>query len=187
MLKTAYEIQNGRVLGSRWCPSPNYNERLVLTKIDLLVIHNISLPPAQFSNGYIEAFFQNCLPVGEDPYFDEIADLKVSAHLLVARDGSVIQFVNLNDRAWHAGVSRFHERENCNDFSIGIEMEGTDDFSYSYQQYKSLAAITYAIQVTYPDITLDSIVGHSDIAPGRKSDPGDSFNWPYFFQLVKSA
>ena len=197
MLKTTYKIENGLLSGSQWCPSPNYNERppfnenslnhdRLAASIDLLVIHNISLPPAQFENGYIQAFFQNCLPVNEHPYFAEISDLTVSAHLLITRDGTVVQFVNFNDRAWHAGLSCFRGRANCNDFSIGIEMEGTDDLPYSYQQYQVLAAVTCAIQVAYPAISTDSIAGHCDIAPGRKTDPGDSFNWPYYFQLMRS-
>jgi AmpD protein len=185
MLKTAFKIENGRLSGSRWCPSPNYNARGVDTGIDLLVIHNISLPPAQFENGYIEAFFQNRLAVAEHPYFVTIADVTVSAHLLIARDGTVTQFVNLNDRAWHAGLSCFQGRENCNDFSIGIEMEGTDELPYSFAQYRVLAAVTLAIQQSYPSIGLDSITGHVDIAPERKTDPGESFNWPYYFQLIQ--
>lgn len=184
MRKTAYKVKDGRLHGSKWCPSPNYNERVSGNDIDLLVIHNISLPPAQFSNGYIEAFFQNRLPVGEHPYFIEIADLTVSAHLLVTRDGRVIQFVNFNDRAWHAGVSCFEGRDNCNDFSIGIEMEGSDELPYTYQQYRTLADVTSSLFDAYPKITRRSIVGHVDIAPGRKTDPGDSFNWLYFEQLL---
>nr|WP_054339977.1 1,6-anhydro-N-acetylmuramyl-L-alanine amidase AmpD [Neptunomonas antarctica] len=186
-MKTAFKIDNGRLSGSRWCPSPNYNARVVDADIDLLVIHNISLPPAQFENGYIEAFFQNCLPVADHPYFATIADATVSAHLLIARDGGVTQFVNLNDRAWHAGVSCFQGRENCNDFSIGIEMEGTDTLPYSFSQYSVLAAVTSAIQKAYPCIGLDSIIGHLDIAPERKTDPGESFNWPYYFQLIQDS
>lgn len=204
MQKTAYKIENGILSGSQWCPSPNYNERILAgkdaefsiddslqntqlysTAIDLLVIHNISLPPAQFENGYIEAFFQNRLPVNAHSYFTEIADLKVSSHLLITRSGKVMQFVNLNDRAWHAGLSCFQGRTNCNDFSIGIEMEGTDDLPYTFQQYKTLAAVTCAIQGSYPSIIRTSIVGHCDIAPERKTDPGDAFNWSYFFQLMR--
>ncbi|WP_372742946.1 1,6-anhydro-N-acetylmuramyl-L-alanine amidase AmpD [Neptunomonas sp.] len=206
MLKTTYKIENGLLSNCQWCPSPNYNVRpspdfnartasnenslnqdMLVAAIDLLVIHNISLPPAQFENGYIEAFFQNCLPVNAHPYFAEIVHLNVSSHLLITRSGKVIQFVNLNERAWHAGVSCFAGRVNCNDFSIGIEMEGTDDLAYTYQQYQALAAVTYAIRVAYPAISTSSIVGHSDIAPGRKTDPGELFNWPYFLQLISAA
>ena len=198
MLKTIYKIENGLLSNSQWCPSPNYNQRpSVISEalcnrqqfgldVSLLVIHNISLPPAQFENGYIQAFFQNCLPVNEHLYFSEIADVQVSAHLLITRSGKVVQFVNLNDRAWHAGLSCFQGRANCNDFSIGIEMEGTDDLPYTYLQYQTLAAITCAIQDSYPAIKKNAIVGHSDIAPARKTDPGDAFNWSYFFQLIHS-
>ena len=184
MLKRTYKVKDGRLQGSKWCPSPNYNERVSGSDIDLLVIHNISLPPAQFSNGYIEAFFQNRLPVDEHSYFSEIAELTVSAHLLIARDGDVLQFVNFKDRAWHAGVSCFDGRENCNDFSIGIEMEGTDDILYTYQQYQVLASVANSLIEAYPQINRSSIVGHVDIAPGRKTDPGHSFNWPYFEQTL---
>ncbi|WP_036551742.1 1,6-anhydro-N-acetylmuramyl-L-alanine amidase AmpD [Neptunomonas japonica] len=184
MLKTAYKVHGGRLQGSKWCPSPNYNERAQQVSVDVLVIHNISLPPAQFCNGYIEAFFQNRLPTNEHSYFTEIAELQVSAHLLITRNGGVIQFVNLNDRAWHAGESCFEGRNNCNDFSIGIEMEGTDDLPYTYQQYQVLVSVTNSLIEAYPQISRRSIVGHVDIAPGRKTDPGESFNWPYFKQLL---
>ena len=181
MQKTGYKIQDGRLCGAKWCPSPNYNERGVGVFVDLLVIHNISLPPAQFANGYIEAFFQNRLPVEEHPYFSEIAE---SAHLLIARNGGATQFVNFNDRAWHAGASCFEGRVNCNDFSIGIEMEGTDDIPYTYRQYEALAEITDAIFDAYPKLSRNAIAGHSDIAPDRKSDPGESFDWSFFRQLL---
>lgn len=184
MQKTGYKIIDGRLCDAKWCPSPNYNERGLGVSVDLLVIHNISLPPAQFSNGYIEAFFQNRLPVDDHPYFAEISELTVSAHLLIARDGKAVQFVNFNDRAWHAGVSCFDGRENCNDYSIGVEMEGTDDIPYTYQQYHTLAAITHAFLKAYPTLDARSITGHSSIAPGRKTDPGESFNWPFFRQLL---
>jgi AmpD protein len=184
--KTEYKIKGGRLCGAKWCPSPNYNERGIDVHVDLLVIHNISLPPAQFANGYIEAFFQNRLPAGDHPYFSDIAGLKVSAHLLIARNGDTTQFVNLNDRAWHAGESCFEGRVNCNDFSIGIEMEGTDDIPYTYKQYETLAEITHTLFGAYPKLFKSAITGHSDIAPGRKTDPGESFNWSFFRQLLDS-
>ena len=155
---TLSSIENGLVVGARWLASPNFNERPVATNIDLLVVHNISLPPGEFENGYVEAFFQNRLVAQEHPYFSEIAHLQVSAHLFIARSGIVTQFVNLNDRAWHAGVSCFDGVESCNDFSIGIELEGL-------------------IQEAYPSINAQRITGHSDIAPGRKTDPGPCFDW----------
>ncbi|MDO6467343.1 1,6-anhydro-N-acetylmuramyl-L-alanine amidase AmpD [Neptunomonas phycophila] len=174
---TLSSIENGLVVGARWLASPNFNERPVATNIDLLVVHNISLPPGEFENGYVEAFFQNRLVVQDHPYFSEIAHLQVSAHLLIARSGIVTQFVNLNDRAWHAGVSCFDGVESCNDFSIGIELEGTDYIPFTDEQYASLTSLTKLIQEAYPSINSHRITGHSDIAPGRKTDPGPCFDW----------
>ena len=179
-----FKVENGVLSHARQCPSPNFNARPVGCEISLLVIHNISLPPEQFCNGYIEQFFQNCLPADQHPYFAEIAHLTVSAHLLISREGEVLQFVNFNDRAWHAGVSCFAGRENCNDFSIGIELEGTDMLPYTDIQYITLAEITQALQQEYPAIIKQTIVGHCDIAPGRKTDPGAAFDWPRYFELA---
>jgi AmpD protein len=142
-----------------------------------LVIHNISLPPGQFGSGDIERFFRNQLDKSTHPYFEAIAELKVSSHLLIERDGTVIQFVNFNDRAWHAGVSEFCGRDNCNDYSIGIELEGTDDTPYTAEQYHVLADITASLLKEYPALTEDRITGHNNIAPGRKTDPGPAFDW----------
>ena len=162
--------------GIRHCPSPNFNERPE-GEISLLVIHNISLPPGCFGTGKVQQLFQNCLPADEHPYFAPIADLRVSAHFLIERDGSLTQFVSCLDRAWHAGVSQFCGRESCNDFSIGIELEGTDDEAFSEAQYESLIALCRQLQQTYPGITAQRVCGHSDIAPGRKTDPGPAFDW----------
>ena len=153
----------------------------------MLVVHNISLPPKQFGGVYIEDFFCNQLDCQADPYFEEIKDLKVSAHLLIKRDGAMIQFVPFNERAWHAGVSEFEGQSNCNDFSIGIELEGADDVPYTQQQYQALAQVTECLLSHYPQITKNRIVGHDQIAPGRKTDPGESFDWSYFKQLIKEA
>ena len=158
-------------------PSPNCNERPDTEDVSLLVIHNISLPPGKYGGGYVQKFFQNRLPVADDPYFAEISDLKVSAHFLIERDGAVIQFVPLTQRAWHAGISTFSCRENCNDFSVGIELEGCDEEPFSDEQYRSLCDLTEKICSVYPAITSERIVGHSDIAPGRKTDPGPCFDW----------
>lgn len=176
-------IANGQVLEATWCPSPNYNERPVGTagEVSLLVVHNISLPPAQFGGGYVQAFFQNRLPIDEHPYFSEIANLQVSSHLFIERNGQIVQFVNLNDRAWHAGQSCYQGRDNCNDFSIGIELEGTDTLPYTEQQYAALLELTQAICVAYPQITPSRITGHQYIAPGRKTDPGIAFQWQRLF------
>ncbi|KPA88355.1 MULTISPECIES: 1,6-anhydro-N-acetylmuramyl-L-alanine amidase AmpD [Pseudomonas] len=161
------------------CPSPNFNERPE-GEVSLLVIHNISLPPGQFGTGKVQEFFQNRLDITEHPYFDGIAHLRVSAHFLIERDGKVTQFVSCLERAWHAGVSSFEGRETCNDFSLGIELEGTDDLPFTEAQYHSLIALTRQLMATYPAITPQRICGHSDIAPGRKTDPGEGFDWGRF-------
>lgn len=160
----------------RHCPSPNFNERPA-AEISLLVIHNISLPPGQFGTGRVQQFFQNQLLVDEHPYFASIAELKVSAHFLIERDGAITQFVPTLGRAWHAGVSRFDGREGCNDFSLGIELEGTDELPFSDAQYQSLNALVGELRRHYPAISPERICGHSDIAPGRKTDPGPCFDW----------
>ncbi len=165
-------------------PSPNCDERPGQMPVDLLVIHNISLPPGQFGGEAIEAFFQNRLDPSTHPYFAEIAPLQVSAHLLIRRDGRAQQFVPLNRRAWHAGQSCFQGREGCNDFSIGIELEGTDDTPFSDRQYERLLQLTRAIQSHYPAITPGRITGHSDIAPGRKTDPGPCFEWRRYLEQL---
>jgi len=173
------KIKNHKIVGAKWCPSINYNERPSVD-IDLLVIHNISLPPNQFGGSYIEDFFCNQLQCDEHPYFQQIKDLRVSAHLLIRRDGEVVQFVAFNKRAWHAGRSEFNGKAECNDFSIGIELEGGDDIPFEEIQYATLTQVTQAIMQAYPQIEGERIVGHSDIAPGRKTDPGRCFNWPKY-------
>ena len=161
------------------CPSPNFNAR-PNGEISLLIIHNLSLPPGQFATGKVQAFFQNRLDVTEHPYFEGIRELRVSAHFLIERDGGVTQFVSCLDRAWHAGISSFEGRETCNDFSLGIELEGTDELPFSDAQYDALITLTRQLQAAYPGITLNRICGHSDVAPGRKTDPGPAFDWTRF-------
>ena len=161
------------------CLSENCSERMT-EEISLLVIHNISLPPGEFGGGYVEKLFTNSLDPNDHPYFSEIYDLKVSSHLLIERDGSLVQFVPFNKKAWHAGVSSFKGRENCNEFSIGIELEGTDENAYTDDQYRALIDITKELMLVFQDIKKENIVGHSDIAPGRKTDPGKAFNWHYY-------
>lgn len=178
--------ENGWLFGVNRVLSPNFNERPEGESVSLLVIHNISLPPGQYGGGYIEQFFTNQLPINDDPFFQEIKDLQVSAHLLIERTGRVVQFVPLHKRAWHAGVSCYENVENCNDFSIGIELEGTDSELYTAEQYTQLVELTLAIQAKFPAITDDRIVGHSDIAPGRKTDPGPAFDWDCFFTQLKN-
>ena len=165
--------------GVHRCPSPNFNERPG-GEVSLLVIHNISLPPGQFATGKVQAFFQNRLDVTEHPYFESIKALRVSAHFLIERDGQITQFVSCLDRAWHAGISSFEGREACNDFSLGIELEGTDDQPFTDAQYQALIALTRQLQQHYPQITPQRICGHSDVAPGRKTDPGPCFDWGRF-------
>ena len=163
--------------------SPNYNERPEGSAVKLLVIHNISLPPKEYGSGNIEAFFCNRLDSDAHPYFEEIKNLKVSAHFFIARTGNLTQFVNCEKRAWHAGVSVWKEQENCNDFSIGIELEGCDDEAYAEQQYECLASLVSDLLRQYA-LPKESVVGHSDIAPQRKTDPGASFDWLYFQELL---
>ncbi len=169
------------------CPSPNFNTRPVGTDIELLVIHNISLPPGRFGGGYIERFFCNQLPVEDDPYFGTIGQLQVSAHCLVDRRGRVTQFVSFADRAWHAGASTFAGRANCNDFSVGIELEGTDEQPYTAEQYSALVQLTRLLMARYPALSAERIVGHDTIAPGRKTDPGPAFDWKHYFALLSQS
>ena len=171
------EIVNHLISSAEFRESPNCSARPSGANVTLLVIHNISLPPGQFGGIYISDFFQNKLDVYADQYFEEIKNLKVSSHLLIDRFGKVIQFVPFNKSAWHAGISFFKGQENCNDFSIGIEMEGSDSTEYTNEQYESLKELTLSLMKAYPKIELESIVGHSDIAPGRKTDPGKFFDW----------
>ena len=172
-------LEKGWLDKANRCPSPNYDVRSN-KEIDLIVIHSISLPPGIFGNSFVEDFFQNKLDHSKDKSFQEIKDLKVSSHFLIKRDGEITQFVSILDRAWHAGVSSFEGREDCNDYSIGIELEGTDVDSFEENQYESLVSLTSILMSELPRITLDRIVGHSDIAPGRKSDPGKGFDWAKF-------
>lgn len=167
----------GLLIPVSYLPSPHYNERPENMPIDMIVIHNISLPPNQFGTGCVEQFFCGELDFKSHAWFAEIADLKASAHLFINRLGEVIQFVPFLKRAWHAGKSSFERRENCNDFSVGIELEGTDDVPFEEVQYKQLNEVIRLLRETYPLITRERIVGHSDVAPGRKTDPGACFNW----------
>ena len=153
--------------------------------INLLVIHNISLPAGCFGGNHITELFLGQLSADAHPSFKDIADIEVSAHCLIRRDGSIIQYVSFNDKAWHAGVSSFNGRDKCNDFSIGVELEGTDDIPYEEAQYQQLSRLTLSLKKQYPEISNKNIVGHCDIAPKRKTDPGNAFNWPYFQGMLK--
>lgn len=167
---------------ARRCLSPNQNERPAGVPVSLLVVHGISLPPGDFGGPYIDALFTNSLNPSLHPYFQEVAGLTVSAHLLVRRDGEIVQYVPFDRRAWHAGQSCYADQMNCNDFSIGIELEGTDDIPYTEIQYRTLAAVLSVLERHYPE-TRGHLVGHSDIAPGRKTDPGPSFDWHHLHAL----
>lgn len=166
-------ISNHLLASATQAPSANHNDR-PSDEISLIVIHNISLPPGEFKNNHIEQFFTNQLDFNAHPYFKTIQDLHVSAHLLIKRDGSIIQFVPFNKRAWHAGESSFNGQDNCNDFSIGIELEGTDNLNYEAVQYQSLKTTLKQLKSYY---LVQNIVGHSEISPVRKTDPGEAFNW----------
>ncbi|MEQ3635716.1 1,6-anhydro-N-acetylmuramyl-L-alanine amidase AmpD [Alcanivorax sp.] len=177
-------LSEHRVDQAQWCPSPNFNDRPDPADISLLVIHNISLPPGQFGSGHIQALFQNCLDPAQHPYFETLHQLTVSSHFLIRRDGSLVQFVPCDKRAWHAGLSTFQGRENCNDFAIGIELEGTDTMPYETAQYVTLVALTGLLQHHYPAIVDTRITGHEHIAPGRKTDPGPAFDWQRYRQQL---
>lgn len=162
-----------------FCPSPHHDDRPLGTMIDMIVVHGISLPPGEFGTCFVESFFCGKLDTHLHPAFIDIAGLRVSAHLLIKRSGEIIQFVPFVKRAWHAGQSFFKGQSHCNDFSIGIELEGTDDIPYEMEQYNQLGKVIKLLKNVYSAITDDRIVGHADIAPGRKTDPGPVFDWDY--------
>lgn len=188
MLTTKFmKIDNktGLLSPCKQVPSPNKDTRPDEQTLDLIVIHSISLPPGVYGGDAIERFFSNHLNPGEHPYYQEIYQMKVSSHILVRRDGSITQFVPFHERAWHAGASNYKGRERCNDFSIGIELEGSDTDTFSQQQYIQLANLIQTLITTYPTLSLDAITGHSDIAPGRKTDPGKGFDWHKLQTLLR--
>jgi len=180
------DTTSGVIDEARQHMSPNCDTRPDESDIALIVIHGISLPPGKYGKNYIDQLFCNQLDKNEHPYFKEIADLKVSSHLLIRRDGELVQYVPLQKRAWHAGVSCFGERESCNDFSIGIELEGEDESAYTDIQYQVLAPLLKSLFKAYPLLNEQTLVGHSDIAPGRKTDPGKAFDWAKLKKLLSS-
>ncbi|MDE4455422.1 1,6-anhydro-N-acetylmuramyl-L-alanine amidase AmpD [Psychrobacter sp. DAB_AL62B] len=188
-IASAISINDGRLSKATWLASPNCNRRPKKISIDTIVIHNISLPPSEFgacgTDGlhYVKALFTNQLDWEAHPYFKTIEGAEVSAHLFIERDGAVTQFVNFNERAWHAGRSSYLGRPECNDYSIGIELEGSDFVSFTSAQYAALAQVVAAIYDAYPK-TRRHLTGHSDIAPGRKTDPGDYFEWVKLREMV---
>ena len=183
MVQSPFSLADGWLSPATRLPSPHHNAR-PQGDVSLLVIHGISLPPGEFGGPWIGDLFLGRLDPEAHPYFAGVASLQVSAHCLIRRDGELVQFVSFDERAWHAGVSEFAGRAACNDFSIGIELEGTDHQPYTDAQYLALAAVSRDIMRRFPAITLGRIVGHNDIAPGRKTDPGPAFDWPRFRQLL---
>jgi AmpD protein len=181
------DLETGLMRGAKQIASPNYDARPAGVEADLIVIHGISLPPGEFGGPWIERLFTNTLPAEIHPYFAEVAPLRVSSHLVVQRDGALTQFVSFADRAWHAGQSNYKGRAACNDFSVGVELEGTDTLPYEATQYEALAAVVAALCAAYPRLSADRLVGHSDIAPGRKTDPGPAFDWPRARVLIGAA
>ena len=173
----------GRLMRARQIASPNQDQRPIGVPVSLLVIHNISLPPGEFGGSAVVDLFLNCLDHSSHPYYDGLRGLELSSHFLLRRDGDLIQFVPCERRAWHAGASHWNGRERCNDFSIGVELEGSDDLAFTDAQYSGLAQLTREIQRRYP---IEDIVGHSDIAPGRKTDPGPLFDWARYRSLITS-
>ncbi|MCY4268582.1 MAG: 1,6-anhydro-N-acetylmuramyl-L-alanine amidase AmpD [Gammaproteobacteria bacterium] len=181
-----FQAQKGLLTNCKQVASPNRSARPG-GEIELLVIHNISLPAGEFGTGCVERLFTNCLPADGHPSFAEIARLRVSSHLLIDRAGVATQFVPFTMQAWHAGESSFRGRERCNEFSIGIELEGTDFQPFTDAQYETLAAVTKALFRAYPGLNVDRIAGHSEIAPGRKTDPGPHFDWERYRAALGSA
>jgi N-acetyl-anhydromuramoyl-L-alanine amidase len=179
------DARTGIMRGARQVSSPNLDERPAQTSVDLIVVHGISLPPDDFGGPWIDALFTNQLPADKHPYFAEVASLRVSSHFLVRRTGEIVQYVPVLARAWHAGVSSFEGRERCNDFSIGVELEGADTIPYEPRQYRALAELIVALCAAYPTLSTTHVVGHEHIAPGRKTDPGPSFDWPRLRALMK--
>ena len=186
---TVYAISPGTGLlrPARQCPSPNQDERPEGVLPELIVLHGISLPPRQFGGEHIEHFFTNCLDPAGHPYFETICDMHVSAHLLIRRDGEALQFVPFSRRAWHAGESSFRGRPRCNDYSIGIELEGTDDIPYTDAQYAVLAPVLKALFGAWPALDARVVAAHSDVASGRKTDPGPAFDWLRLYDALTDA
>jgi AmpD protein len=177
----------GLLTGARQVLSPHCDARPAGLAPELLVVHGISLPPGEFGGPWIDRLFTGTLPAEAHPYFREIAATRVSAHALIRRAGEIVQYVPFGERAWHAGASQYRGRSACNDFSVGVELEGTDDTPYTEVQYQRLAALAAALLACYASLSAQAIVGHSDIAPGRKTDPGASFDWPRWRALLQQT
>jgi AmpD protein len=180
----AMTIDQGWLSGARRQPSPNRDARPPGTAPELIIVHGISLPPGAFGGPWIDDLFLNRLDPAAHPYFATLEGLRVSSHVLIRRDGELVQYVPFHERAWHAGVSCHDGREACNDFSIGIELEGGDEIPYASVQYERLAALVLLLQQTYPSLPATAVTGHADVAPGRKTDPGPAFEWPRLRALL---
>lgn len=180
-------VKNGWLTAQKQVISPHFSPRPDIQDISLLVIHYISLPPEEFGGDFIDRFFAGTLDPTLHPYFEEIKDLRVSAHCLINRQGEITQYVNFNDIAWHAGLSCFEGREKCNEFSIGIELEGSNNQPFTEAQYRTLAKLTQTLMCEYPLITPERIAGHNQIAPERKIDPGQYFDWAYYRELLQAV
>jgi N-acetyl-anhydromuramoyl-L-alanine amidase len=181
------DLKSGLMRGVRQIASPNRDLRPAGVETDLIVVHGISLPPGEFGGPWIDRLFTNTLPAEAHPYFDEVNSLRVSSHLVVMRDGAVTQYVKFTERAWHAGKSHYRGRDACNDFSVGVELEGTDTLPYEAAQYGALAEVVAALCAAYPRLSADRLTGHSDIAPGRKTDPGPAFDWQLARRMIAAA
>src|SRR4030081_187539 len=181
------DLETGLMRDVRHIASPNHDSRPAGVEADLIVVHGISLPPGEFGGPWIDRLFTNSLPAEMHPYFAEVCSLRVSSHVVVARDGAVTQYVAFPQRAWHAGKSLYQGREACNDFSVGVGLEGTDPLPYEPVQYGLLAQVVAALCAAYPRLSPDRLVGHSEIAPGRKTDPGPAFDWPRARRLLTAA
>ncbi|HUN26591.1 MAG TPA: 1,6-anhydro-N-acetylmuramyl-L-alanine amidase AmpD [Steroidobacteraceae bacterium] len=178
------DVATGLIARVRQVLSPHFDERPSGTTVDLIVVHGISLPPGEYGGAWIDRFFTGALPASAHAYFREIAGMRVSAHVLVRRTGEIVQYVAFDKRAWHAGLSAYRGRAPCNDFSIGIELEGTDEEPYTDAEYERLAALIGALLTAYPTLSRDRIAGHSEVAPDRKTDPGPSFDWERLRALI---
>jgi AmpD protein len=181
------DLSTGLMRGVTQVASPNYDSRPAGVEADLIVVHGISLPPGEFGGPWIDRLFTNTLPADAHPYFAEVCSRRVSSHLVIRRDGEMTQYVKFTDRAWHAGKSVYQTREACNDYSVGIELEGTDTLPYEAAQYGALAEVVASLCAAYPRLSPDHLTGHSDIAPGRKTDPGPAFDWQLARRLIAAA
>lgn len=179
------DLCSGLMPSARRVCSPNADERPAGILPELIVVHGISLPPDEYGGPWIDQLFTNTLQATMHPYFASVAALKVSSHLLIRRDGELVQYVPFHLRAWHAGASAYRGREKCNDFSVGIELEGSDDCAYEPAQYRALSAAIRSLCRAYPSLSPERIAGHSEIAPGRKTDPGPAFDWPRLHALLR--